>query len=70
MEFFDFKLKLLQHAEKRPSWSRKGQFIFNYIDEHYGSVARDVQFIDKVDCFYDDAEIEPFILKCWERIYK
>lgn len=44
-----------------PQW-RQGQFVFNYIDQIYG-VARTVQFVDKVDCFYDDDKIDDFI-KC------
>ena len=44
-----------------PHW-RKGQFVFNYIDEIYG-VARHVQFVDHVDCFYNDGQIDSF-LRC------
>ena len=42
-----------------PQW-RKGQFVFNYIDQIYG-VARDVQFKDNVDCFYNDDKIDEFL---------
>lgn len=49
-----------------PKEWRKGQAVFNVIDDYYG-VARAVQFIDKVDCFYDDSAIEEFIEKAWER---
>lgn len=42
-----------------PQW-RKGQFVFNYIDQVYG-VARDVQFKDNVDCFYNDDKIDTFL---------
>ena len=42
-----------------PHW-RKGQFVFNYIDQIYG-VARDVQFKDNVDCFYNDDKIDVFL---------
>lgn len=42
-----------------PQW-RQGQFVFNYIDQIYG-VARTVQFIDNVDCFYDDDKIDDFL---------
>jgi hypothetical protein len=43
--------------------------VFNVIDEQFGGVARDVQLIDGVDCFYDDREetINLFIDKCWIR---
>lgn len=53
--------------ENRPSWSRKGQHVFNYMDKVYG-VARSVQFIDGVDCFYNDDEIDNFLDKCLNRI--
>lgn len=52
-----------------PEWSRKGQFVFNYIDKYYG-VARDVQFLDNVDCFYDDSKIDQFIELAYKRIMK
>ena len=53
--------------ENKPKNWRKGQFVFNYIDEIY-NVARDVQFIDKVDCFHNDKLIDDFIEKATERI--
>lgn len=53
--------------ENKPKNWRKGQFVFNYIDAIY-NVARDVQFIDKVDCFYIDDLIDDFIEKATERI--
>lgn len=63
---------------KRPEHLRKGQYIFNWIDEHYqipehfnfknGSIARQVQFIDKIDCFYDDSKIDEFLDACLIRI--
>ena len=51
----------------KPNNWRDGQFVFNYIDEKYG-VARAVQFIDGVDCFYDDSKIEDFISRSYEYI--
>ena len=53
--------------ENKPKNWRKGQFVFNYIDAVY-NVARDVQFIDRVDCFYIDELIDDFIEKATERI--
>lgn len=63
---------------KRPEHLRKGQYIFNWIDEHYQipeyfnfkncSIARQVQFIDKIDCFHDDSKIDEFIDACLVRI--
>lgn len=43
---------------------RKGQAVFNYIDEKY-KVARLVQYVDKVDCFFNDALIPEFINKAY-----
>lgn len=43
---------------------RKGQAVFNYIDEKY-QVARLVQYVDKVDCFFNDALIPEFINKAY-----
>lgn len=43
-----------------PRW-RLGQFVFNRVEELYGEVARKVQFIDHVDCFYDDSKIDRFL---------
>lgn len=39
---------------------RKGQFVFNMVDELYG-VARIVQWHYNVDCFYNDDMIDKFI---------
>lgn len=46
---------------------REGQFVFNYIDKHYG-VARDVMEYDGVDCYYKDIEIIKFINCAYRRI--
>ena len=63
---------------KRPTHLRKGQYIFNWIDEYYQipeqfnfkncSIAREVQFIDGIDCFYDDSKIDEFLDACLRRI--
>ena len=65
MQYDEFKADIIRQMDNRPSWSRKGQFVFNYIEEKYGDVARYVQFIDHIDCFYNDSMIEPFIIKCY-----
>jgi len=67
MNYEDFK-KEIENAinTRRKSW-RKGQAVFNYIDDNYG-VARDVQFKDNVDCFYDDTRIESFVRLAFKRI--
>lgn len=65
MSYEEFRNDIMEAMKERPSWSRKGQFVFNYIEEKYGAVARIVQFNDKIDCFYNDEMIEPFILRCY-----
>lgn len=52
--------------EKPKNW-REGQAVFNYVDETYG-VARIVQFYENIDCFYDDSQIDAFIVKSAEII--
>lgn len=53
----------------RPDYIRKGQHVFNYIDRKY-NVARDIQFLDKIDCFYDDSKIDTFIGCAIKRIHE
>lgn len=65
MSFEDFKEDVLDGIKRYPKNWRKGQSIFNYIDEKY-KVARIVQFKDNVDCFYNDNNIEKFLLKSYE----
>jgi type IV secretory pathway VirB4 component len=52
--------EIMSNLKNKPHNWRIGQFVFNYIDEVY-HVARTVQFIDKVDCYYDDKNINNFI---------
>lgn len=65
MSFEEFRNDIMQAMEQRSPWIRKGQFVFIYIEEKYGEVARTVQFNDKIDCFYRDDMIEPFIQHCY-----
>ena len=65
----DFQKEIDQALKSKPKNWRNGQFVFNYIDDNY-RVARYVQFINGVDCFYDDENIEAFIVKCYENIMK
>ena len=60
-------LEVVTASQTRPDYIRFGQFVFNYIEEHYG-VARQVQFIDDVDCFYRDDKVLEFLDKSLERI--
>lgn len=68
MTYEKFIEELWKEVDKCPKDWRKGQAVFNVIDEKW-DVARDVQFIDGIDCFYDDKQIDMFIDKAWVRIY-
>lgn len=65
--FEEFKKEISDALENKPKKWRKGQFIFNYIDEKY-RIARTVQFIHHIDCFYNDNEIDDFIKKSYDLI--
>lgn len=67
MTFEGFRNEVLTAMDSKPKNWRDGQFVFNYIDEKYG-VARSVQFIDGVDCFYNDSKIDEFITRSYEYI--
>lgn len=58
--FDDLKNEVMIAMGNKPKQWRKGQFVFNYIDEVYG-IARHVQFVDNVDCFYFDDQIDSFL---------
>ena len=64
INYDDFKEDVLTAMKNKPEDWRDGQFVFNYINEKYG-VARYVQFIDGIDCFYLDDKIDQFIDKCY-----
>ena len=65
MTFDELKNEVMTAMENKPKQWRNGQFVFNYIDEHYG-VARRAQFEKHVDCFYNDDAIDDFIKTCAE----
>jgi hypothetical protein len=67
MKLEEFKREVLSALENKPKQWRKGQYVFNYIDNKYG-VARYVQFVDEVDCFYDDKQIDKFIIRSFKAI--
>lgn len=64
----EFISEIWENVKMCPKIWRKGQAVFNVIEERYGEVAREVQFIDKVDCFYVDEDIDTFIDCVWKRI--
>ena len=61
--------KVINQIVKPEGW-REGQFVFNVIEDYFGSVAREVQLKDNVDCFYDDKQIDNFIQKVCNRLSK
>lgn len=61
----EFKIEIETEIEKRPSYIRYGQAVFNYISQHYGEVAREAQFKHNVDCFYRDDLVDDFIRTCY-----
>ena len=62
----EFEVPIWDEVNKRPSFIRRGQAVFNATEEIYG-VAREVQFVDGVDCFYDDSQIEEFLTHSYEQ---
>lgn len=67
LTFNQFKNYILTQVNNSPSEWRKGQAVFNIVDKEFGSIAREVQFIDNCDCFYDNNEINRFILMAYRR---
>ena len=70
----EFNKIIQDRIESYPSNWRKGQKAFNAAEEilweatnYQCNVARGVQFLDHIDCFYDDSKIEEFLDKCYER---
>ena len=53
--------KEISEIEFPKNW-RKGQSVFNYIDNVYG-IARTIQFKYGTDCFYNDDNIDEFLNK-------
>jgi hypothetical protein len=66
MDWSLFEKSVMDLAGKKPAEWRKGQAVFNAVDTLYG-VARTVQFVDGVDCFYDDSVIPDFLYRAWVR---
>ena len=55
------ELKELIYGVQIPIRWRHGQFVFNRVEELFGEVAREVQFLAHIDCFYDDTKIDRFL---------
>lgn len=58
--------KEISEIEFPKNW-RKGQSVFNYIDNVYG-IARTIQFKYGIDCFYNNNNIDDFLNKAVEII--
>jgi len=67
LDYGYFVMYIHERARNRPKEWRYGQAIFNYMEMDFGDIARQVQFIDGVDCFYNDDYVNEFVDKCWER---
>lgn len=69
MSFDEFRSEILEAAEvavKEKGW-RRGQAVFNYVADVF-CVARETQFRDGVDCFFNDDLIEDFIILCYKHL--
>lgn len=64
------ELKRKIYSISIPENWREGQFVFNRVDQLYGNVAREVQFLDNVDCYYIDEKIDEFLEKVYLRLKK
>lgn len=67
MTYEEFASAISSKVKSTPTSWRYGQAVFNIVDYEYG-VARDVQSIDNVDCYYNDDLVEEFLKKAYVRI--
>ena len=68
-DFEKFKSEIMRNVTKQHPFIRKGQAVFNIVEGLY-EVSREVQFEDKIDCFFDDNKIDDFLKATWNRINK
>lgn len=68
MTYEEFTKGVWDAVKECPKSWRKGQAVFNVVENLYGAVAREVQMFDGVDCFYDDYLINNFLWAVWQRI--
>lgn len=69
MIYEDFMNKVMGEVAHCPKRWRKGQAVFNVVDQIYG-VARTVQLSYGIDCFYRDDKIDEFLEACWLELNK
>ena len=67
-DFNEFTTTIWKRVGASPKSWRLGQKVFNAVESLYGNVAREVQFRDGVDCFYDDSKVDEFLEKAWDRL--
>lgn len=66
-DYETFKNNILDFVKNnKPSEWRTGQAVFNTIAAMYGEIARQVQFVRHIDCYYDDNKIDDFIMAAYE----
>lgn len=61
----DFKEIILHDIKSFPKDWREGQKVYNFINLHFGNIARKAQN-EGIDCFLNDANIDIFISKCYK----
>ena len=65
--FEEFRKEVLDWTDNcKPKEWRRGQAVFNYIEQKY-HVGRHVQYEDHIDCFYND-NINNFIIAAYKRL--
>ena len=69
LDYEMFKQTVMNFVDMCPKEWRKGQSVFNVIDSIFG-VAREVQFLCHVDCFYNDDAVDEFITKSYEQYWE
>lgn len=62
----DFKDAIISNIKLLPKDWREGQKVFNYIDSHYGNIARRIQLEKRIDCFYNNDNINEFISESYK----
>lgn len=70
MTYEEFWKEIFGKPGDIPTDWRLGQYVFNVVEAKYGKVAREVQFQDGIDCFYDDTKIEDFLKAAYKRLTK
>lgn len=68
MTYEEFVNEIKTAAAGCPAEWRRGQSVFNVIEERY-HVGHKVRELG-ADCFYDDSLIEKFIRKAWDFVRK